>query len=288
MSFRWKSFADVAIDDLIDTILDELMANGYIEIDPGYKVVKNPNGNFVFGLSLEATNKRYLQCRVGEIGMYDTGTHAWNNDEHQYGHLLADMASSFPTGTEEGVVKMSYDENGVIIITDYTSAGGDYRRCCSFGGLADPLSLSDVCLTFGSSLFRGTNAVPNNTVTTSPRTKIMRTISGGMPGNMYFATFLIPDGANGMSNGAPRMLLLSATVDKRLLPYIYLSAENTYGYENAGIRCTIPSMFVGGSKDAEPYGAIIRTTDGKEYFYFIQDTTYTYCHFATRLLVRCA
>lgn len=286
MSFHWREHSNITIDNLITTILTQLIADGWTATDPGYDIVTSADGKVDLGIDLEDPDKRFLHFIVGEHGAWNTSTHAWVFPYFEYGHLLADMDDGFPVGTELGIVKLSFDESYAWIITDYSNNGVAYRRCCSFGGLAETVDTSDEALTFGSSLLMGTNAIPENTLMTAHHTQIFRNISGNFGGYEYAITFVMPDVVTGLLDGAPRLILLSATVDKRYLPYIYLSSNAEIG-EAAGIRALIPSVFVGGAYDSEPHGAIIRATDGKEYFYFQQNADYIHCHFATRLLVRC-
>ena len=286
MSFRWYSSEGVTIDTLADTIMDELINNGgWTNTDDGY-CVTDPNATFDLAITLEAVNKRFFQFEIADQGIFNTGTHTMGTPKISYGHTFVNDASA--NGADECNLYMSYDDEYVIIITDFTAEGANYRRCLSYHGLLYPLESTDECITGGATLFRDTTPAPTNDETTTGEIILLDDVSHAANKPSYCVNVMQPI-SGGSSNGQPKIIIQSAVINKRYLISPYVSSHTSYPAANgevAGFRAYFRNMYAGGAYDGMTHGQVLEASDGKEYYYFEQDTQFSYFHIPTALLVR--
>ena len=284
----WRYATDTkSIDNLVGYIFDELKNNGgWSEIDAGYKVLRNPDGDFEVFFDLEATNKRYIQIEIGENGAWDTGSHSMGTPKISFGIVLYDGASA--AGASEGTVKLSYDDGYCVLVTDYKSAGANYRRCLAYIGLAHNYKAGDTCLIGGSTLFRGGTTIPTNDSTIALACIMMHDLSG-VANKPSYQSYSV--GSGSWTANAPRGRIHAAKQDYRLMFPVWLGSTSGYpsGGENAGIRARLETVYCGCYDDAETHGqTIIISGTTIEYSYFIQADVTSYSHFPTHLLFRVA
>jgi len=284
MSWRYNSDDSKSIDDLVSWIITELKdTGGWTEVDSGYDVLQNPDGDFDVYFSLEASDKRYIQVEIGEAGTWNTSTHSMDTPKISFGIVLYDGASA--TGSDTGLVKMGYDDDYCYIMTDYKSAGANYRRCFAYIGLAHAYASGDTCLVGGSTLFRGSTTAPTNDATGAMTIKMMKDVSGSATKPTYTpATVCVATSGN-----TPRGQLNAAKQGYRYFIPIWLRSNSSYpsGGENAGIRARLNEVYAAFNEDSEAHGETIKLSNStKEYMYFIQADTTSYTHLFGRLLFR--
>ena len=284
MSFHWSENAAVSIDNLVGHIIDELVLQSWTEPDVGYDVVRNPDADFDVYMALEATNKRYIQF---EIGNWNTGTHVMNTPKISFGALIADMAASFPAGTETGQVEISFDDDYFIVVWNYRGNGADFRNCFSYVGFLHVYTIGDEMLTGGSSLFKGNNATPTNDTITAGSCIVMKDLSGATTKPIYMACEICP--YTGWTAGCPRLQIKAAKQNYRYLMPVWIGSNSTLiaGGENAGIRGRLQETYGGQYYDTMTNGQTLEAADSKIFRYFSQlDAITTYSNFSTRLLYR--
>lgn len=272
MAFGYASNSGIDIDDIITTIITELVSNGnWTELDDGYDVVQDPDGTFDMYLSLEADNYRYIQVQIGENGTWDTEGHSMGDPKIEFGIIIKDHADG-ATATDEGIVKIGYDDDYCFFITDYTSIDSDHQRCFSYAGLGYPYKSSDECLVGGSTFFDGTPS-PTNTASVALTICMMRDISDQTNKPIYYMGGI--SAAFSSSSGSPRGLMYSAKSDYRYLTPILLTSAASYptNGENAGIRARLQDVYMGFYDDSYSHGTTLTASDDKEYELFIQDDT---------------
>jgi hypothetical protein len=227
--------------------------------------------------------------KIGEYGSWSTGTHSFIGTVHTWGHLIYEVGGLL-AGT--GNYKLSFDNNHLILITDYKADQPTYgRRCLSYCGLCNPLDPTDEVLVGGSTLYRGGSyTVPTNDVSSGQtELNVMRDISGSATKPRYQLASVYPFDTNAIQTyGIAKMQIQSAKIDKRYLFPVYLCSNSTYptGGEDAGFRAQFYDMFLGGYYDGISHGQVLRADDNKEYFYYVYENENQYCHLPLYLLVR--
>lgn len=283
MSFRWKEDDSVAIDDLVDAIIDELVNNGgWSKPDSGYDVVRNPTSEFDVYIELDGVNKMFLQFEVGE----------WNAVSHSmdvaisFGNVLFDSNTGYPVGTETGFLKMSYDDTHAWIWTDYKGNGAAYRRALSYAGKAKTYAADDLVVVGGSTDFKGSYAVPVNDASTTGTIRVLYDISEIATKPTYHSGTIAP--VIGFLTGFPRLRIHAPLIDKRYFFLIFLMSDSASptGGEDAGVRARLYDGYSGGYYDSEAHGQTIEAPDGKEYMYYKQVDNVSYCHMVNSILVR--
>jgi len=287
MSFRYHAASGVAIDSLADAIMDELINNGgWTNTDDGY-CVTDPNDKFDLAITIEATNKRYIQFEIADQGTFNTGTHSMDTPKISWGHIFVNAASA--NGTDECNLIMSYDNEYVIIMTDFTGVGANYRRCLTYGGLLYPLESTDECITGGATLNNEATPNPTNDEVTAGEIMLLHDISHAANKPSYVTCGLMPFDGNGSINRQPKIQIQSAVVNKRYLINCYVASNTAMPVangEDAGLRANFRGMIMGGAYDSMTHGQVLEAADGKKYYYFEQDTTWNYTNMPTVLLVR--
>ena len=288
MSFHWYEKTGVRIDTFQNELMTYLKTyGGWLDVDPGYPVVSDPNSKFDVYIHLEPTNERYLQIEIGEHGVWNTSSHSMGTPKIESALVTANIAGA--VGLEEGISRMAYDDYSATIITDFRENGANYRRGVIHFGLLNSLKSDDYCIFAGSTMFNDTQVSPNNSNTNDFQVTCLYDLAGNKTKPNYCVVFAsIGEAGADSTNFAPDYQILSAWVDKRYLIPIYLCSHSNRptGGENAGFRGSLRNIFTGGDRDTETYGQILKAVDAKEYFYFIQVDTINQTNFGAHLLIR--
>lgn len=282
MSFRWKEYDSVAIDDLVDTIIDDLVNNGgWTKPDSGYDVVRNPTSEFDVYIELDGVNKTFLQFEVGE---WNTGSHSMDV-AISFGQVLFDYNASYPVGTEIGLLKMSYDDTHVWIWTNYKGNGTYYRRVLSYSGKAKPYAAGDLVITGGSTMLMGSYSVPVND-SQNGMIRVLHDISHVATKPVYQVGTIAP--VAGFTQQSPRLRIHAPLIDKRYFFLIFLMSDSAspVGGEDAGVRARLYDGYCGGYYDASAHSQTVEAPDGKEYMVFEQVDLQSRNNIFMRILVR--
>jgi len=294
MAFHWYKNDTIAVDDLISTILTQLKdIGGWIETDAGYNVVTDPNSKFdvFFYLEVNGTpEKRFIQMQVGNAGQWNTGTHVMDAPKHTFSMIMRDSGTTV-AGTETGVLILSYDDDHIICIIDYSGQGAGWNRVFGYLGLCTAFGPSDECLIGAATSNQGASTIPaGNDITTEKQIiYIMNDVSGSATKKKYNIGTIMAF-TNGITTYCiPSQSISSAVVDKKYLIPIYLMSNSALpaGGEDAGIRCSLTDTMCGGIYDGIANGQILTADDGKTWWYYIAITTQTaYQSLPYRVLIR--
>ena len=203
MAFHWHEASGVDIDSLADAVMDELIVTGgWTNTDDGY-CVTDPSAKFDLAIAIEATHKRYIQFEVADAGTFNIGTHSMGTPKISWGHIFINAAAA--NGTDECTLKMSYDNNYAIIMTDFRPNGATYRRCLTYAGLLEPFESTDECISGGSTLFKEATPAPTNDEITGGEIRLLDDISHVANKPAYICCGVMPFDGNGSTNRQPRI-----------------------------------------------------------------------------------
>jgi hypothetical protein len=287
MAFHHYRNISIQISDVISTIIAQLVANGWSQPDPGYDVVQNPGADFDIHFYLGANN-RWVDV---EIGYWNAVSHAMDAGYIKTAFIFHDNSSGYPTGTELGELRLSYDDDHVKICTDWKSInGGSYRLGWGYLGLMISLKTGDEMIGGGFTHVRGSYATPTYDTVCTCGMRLMKNISGALTKPGYSCMAMVMAAQTGLANAGHRGQIYSATFDKRLIIPIYLASLTGImtGGENAGIRGRLIDVCYGYNDDVESAGTTLESEDGKEYVYFIAADTVSYAQVYARAWIRIA
>lgn len=280
MAFHYKEDTNIQVDNIVSTILGNLKTIGsYSEPDVGYAVVRNPTSEFDIYLVLEATNKRYLQY---EIGNWNAVSHSMDN-AISFGQIIVDQAGALG-GTELGYIRMSFDDEMVHVWLDYKGVANGRRSVASMGSMV-AYAPSDLMVSGGCSLFRGTTTNPTNDSVNAGYSKVLYDVAGSPTKPTYIITSIAS--LQGWITGQPYGLFYAPKINKRYLVPKYLQSYSALsGGENAGIRGRLDLCYENANYDTETHGQTVEAADGKVFMLFIQDVVSTYHHYGTKMWIR--
>lgn len=293
MSFRHKNWGGaVQIQNIISNIKTELTVTGnWSDIDTVEDVVRDINDTMDVRLEMSTSpNYSFLQITVGRYDDWNSTTHAWKGAaiKFQFGHVICDDAGG-GNASDAGTLRMSYDDDHLILFTDYEALGANYRRGLVYCGLAYPYTSGDICLTGGSTIFTGINVTPTNDVSTIAQIPLMYDYTGSATKPTYGTMSLHPLGIADI-NAMPRSQIQALKQGLRYaIPIILNSTNVVAGGDNAGIRCRFNNMYIGMENDDISHGQTLRAYDtNEEYLYFYQSDILNKTHIANAILWRVA